>query len=78
MWIVYRNKSNLLNVTHSITIAIMSKNIPIILAVLVCAAILYPAAAQSTSNIGGVFDYDKAKDVAPDTYQGFEKWNGLL
>lgn len=41
----------------------MSKSIPTFLAVIVCAAILYPAAAQSTSNIGGVFDYDKAKNV---------------
>ena len=41
----------------------MSKTIPTFLAVIVWAAILYPAAAQSTSNIGGVFDYDKAKNV---------------
>ena len=41
----------------------MSKTIPTLLAVIVCAAILYPAAAQSTSTIGGVFDYGKAKKV---------------
>ena len=41
----------------------MSKTIHTILAVIVCAAIIIPAAAQSTSNFGGVFDYDKAKKV---------------
>lgn len=41
----------------------MPKTIPSFLAIIACAVILYPAAAQSTSNIGGVFDYDKAKNV---------------
>ncbi len=41
----------------------MSKTIPTLLATIVCAAILFSAAAQSTSTINGVFDYDKAKKV---------------
>ena len=41
----------------------MSKTIPTLLATIVCAAILFSAAAQSTSTISGVFDYGKAKEV---------------
>ena len=41
----------------------MSKTIPTLLAVIVCIAIMHPVAAQSTSVIGGVFDYGKAKEV---------------
>lgn len=41
----------------------MSKTISALLAVIVFTAILYPTAAQSTSVIGGVFDYGKAKEV---------------
>ena len=41
----------------------MSKTIPTLLVAIICAAILYPASAQSTSTIAGVFDYDKAKQV---------------
>ena len=41
----------------------MSKTIPVFLAILLCAAAIFPAAAQSTSPINGVFDYDKAKKV---------------
>ena len=41
----------------------MSKTIPVLLAILLSAAAILPAAAQSTSPINGVFDYDKAKKV---------------
>ena len=41
----------------------MSKTTPTFLAVIVCVAIIHPVAAQSTSTISGVFDYNKAKDV---------------
>ena len=41
----------------------MSKTFPILLAILLYAAAILPAAAQSTSSINGVFDYDKAKKV---------------
>ena len=41
----------------------MSKTFPVFLTLLLCAAAILPAAAQSTSPINGVFDYDKAKKV---------------
>ena len=41
----------------------MSKTTSVLLAILLCAAAILPAAAQSTSTIAGVFDYDKAKQV---------------
>ena len=41
----------------------MSKTFPILLAILLYAAAILPAAAQSTSSIHDVFDYDKAKKV---------------
>ena len=41
----------------------MSKTTSVLLAILLCAAAILPAAAQSTSTIAGVFDYDKAKKV---------------
>ena len=44
-------------------ITVMSKTTSVLLAILLCAAAILPVAAQSTSTIAGVFDYDKAKQV---------------
>ena len=57
------NNPHLPSVIHGIKTAIMSKIFPIFLTILLCAAAILPAAAQSTNTINGVFDYDKAKKV---------------